>query len=810
MQVRETTLEELLGGVKQFRVPLFQRPYTWDEENHAQLWRDILAVYESATDQETGTELEDVPSHFLGSFVLAPHTGSASGLTTFLVVDGQQRLTTLLLALCALRDVLAITDLDSRERVSETYLVNRWQKGQSRHKLLPAKQDRESYFAAVDDRPDKGSPDAVGSAYRFFVARLADSHEGNGMIDLGILERVIVSKLTIIDITAQPGDNVHRIFESLNATGVSLTQADLLRNYLMMLLPNRADTVYSEIWYPMQRSLGSQNLEALARVDLQRRGLQVRADDVYRMQQRRLRPFENDEARIEAEIRDLALRAVHYGAILDPTKERNPQVRARLEFLNRWGAQTAHPLIMYLYELRENDGLSDEDLDKALWHLESFLVRRLLTGASRKNLNRIFPQLVRRLQARAAEPNTPEVLREELSGERLYWASDDSLVAAMRSEPFYFYGRSSQRRLVLERLEESYGHKEQAQLTTLPLSIEHIMPQTLTDEWRTAILASGDSPDVVHMELKHTIGNLTLTGYNSELSNKPFERKQQIYEDSHLSLNKDLVGDASWGRSEILARSTELAKRSIEIWGPPAEVASAHRSGPAWGRLHSAMAAIPPGNWTSYGDLAELLGTSAQAVGTHIGSNLALLGSHRVLTSNGSVAEGFRWLDPADDRDPMQVLGDEGLQFSADGRADPEARLDSEELAGIAGILEERLVDDSPEADLEWDDALITRCYLESPPPMQAFMMHMATNPDRTFTSKQMASAIDRTGQQLAGVLGAFGRRVKNRYSMRSWPFDAQWSDDAGHMFYRMPADVSAVVIAAAEHQSHDEQPSES
>lgn len=794
MQVRETNLGELLAGVKQFRVPLFQRPYTWDEENHSQLWQDILGVYESAFEEGHRLPLDSVSGHFLGSFVLAPHAGSASGLSTFLVVDGQQRLTTLTLALCALRDQQVLGNPEARDRINETFLVNRWKSGDDRYRLLPARQDRPSYVAAVDDLADKGGTDPIGSAYRFFAARMAESSDNGDPIDLELLERVLVSRLLIVDITAQQGDNVHRIFESLNATGVSLTQADLLRNYFMMLLPTRADAVYDEVWYPMQRSLGPGNLEALARVDLQRRGTQVRTDDVYRMQQRRLRDVESDEAAVEAEIRDLALRAIHYERILDPAKELDPDVATRLGFLDRWGAQTAHPLVMYLFELRQEGAIDAAGMERSLWHIESFLVRRLLTGASRKNLNRIFPQVVRRIRVSDVSIDIPCRIQKELSGERLYWASDDALQAAMESEPFYFYGRGSQRRMVLEKLEESFEHKEQLDLSTAALSIEHIMPQTLTDEWRDLLASYGDDPESTHAELKHTIGNLTLTGYNSELSNKPYERKHQIYQNSHLSLNRDLA-EEGWSAGHIRRRSSDLASRAIQIWGPPADVPSVE-SGPAWGRMHAAIAAIPAGKWTSYGDLAELIGTSPQAVGTHIGANLSLFGSHRVLTSGGVISEGFRWQDPADDRDPVDVLTAEGLKFDED-KADPNARVSAEELADEAGLLEEYLPDESDELGTDWDEALVLRCYRESPPAMKAVLELLASQPGRTFMSNEIAQGIERTGTQMAGVFGAFGNRVRNRYSMGTWPFDAQWSDPAGMMMYRMPDAVARVVSRA-------------
>ncbi len=789
MQVRETTLEELLGGVKQFRVPLFQRPYTWDDKNHAQLWRDIMAVYEAARDPEAGS-FASVAPHFIGSFVLAPNASAASGLAAFMVVDGQQRLTTLMLVLGALRDFASIGDPTAKERINETYLVNRWQDGIGQYRLLPARQDREAFIAVVDDGPLKGGTDAIGDGYRYFASRLAEA-DGNGEpLDVALLERILVSKLAIVDITAQAGDNVHRIFESLNATGVSLTQADLLRNYLMMLLPTRADVVYEQVWFPMQQSLGADNLEGLARVDLQCRGLQVRSDDVYRMQQRRLQPIETDEDAIEAEIRALAIRAKHYESILNPDKEPDPAVRNHLRFLERWGAQTAHPLIVYLYELREEGTITSAEVAETLLNLESFMVRRLVTGASRKNLNRIFPQVARRLRDRADDKTIVEKVRDELSGERMYWASDQLIRSNISKDPFYFYGRAMQRRMVLERMEESFGHKEQTQLESLDLSLEHIMPQTLSDEWRVALEQAGQSPEEVHSDLKHTLGNLTLTAYNSELSNRPFERKQQILGDSHLSLNKGIVAQEVWGRSEIEERSAYLAELIIEIWPAPADVQQSQSTLPTWSRLHAAMAAIPPGNWASYADLAEVVGTSPQSVSSHVESNPTLMGAHRVLPPSGIPSEDSRWPDTPGTKNPRSIWVDEGLAFDAAGAASPDARLGADQLVELAGLLEETLDEDEPSM-AAWTDELLKRCYRESPSTMKAFLEYLTARPDRTFTFSQMADAIQRTPNELPGVLGAFGKRVRNRYSMDELPFEVNWSDEAGAKLYRMEAEIA-------------------
>lgn len=376
MQVTETTLQALLGGSKQFRVPLFQRTYSWTDRDHSQLWSDILGQYQSSWG---GAQLPGDASHFIGSFVLAPSESASATLPTYLVVDGQQRLTTLTLALAAIRDAAALEDERAFDRVSDQYLVNPYADAtDDRWKFVPTQDDRDEYFACIKGQAAGSGEGLISKAYRFFASQLMLPGPDDEPLDLKLLETVIVSKLAIVDITAQSGDNVHRIFESLNATGVGLTQADLLRNYLFMLLPTRDRAVYEDVWLPMQNLLGAENLEGLARVDLLRRGISVRDDDVYRSQQARVRPMEADESAIEAEIIDLALRARHYKKIIDPSSEEHYETQQRLKFLGRWRAATTHPFLMYLYDLREQGELTASEMAEVLLNIESFLVRRLL------------------------------------------------------------------------------------------------------------------------------------------------------------------------------------------------------------------------------------------------------------------------------------------------------------------------------------------------------------------------------------------------------------------------------------------------
>jgi alkylated DNA nucleotide flippase Atl1 len=279
-------------------------------------------------------------------------------------------------------------------------------------------------------------------------------------------------------------------------------------------------------------------------------------------------------------------------------------------------------------------------------------------------------------------------------------------VEAARKRAFYFNGRWNQRFLVLERLEQSFGHPEPVDFETAELTIEHIMPQTLTPEWREQLSELGQDPDEVRDELVHTLGNLTLTGVNAQLSNNPFERKQELYAYSHLELNRDLPDHSVWGRDEILARASALAQRIIAIWLGPLPGYGDMPSGFDWSRINAAIAAIPAGRWTTYGELAQLGGTAPVPVGQHIANTPSLANAYRVLGGSGTPRPHFHWDDPADDRDVTDVLRAEGIAFDEGGAADPEQRITAAELVELIDAADPTM--SHPEvafADATTDDA---------------------------------------------------------------------------------------------------------
>jgi uncharacterized protein with ParB-like and HNH nuclease domain len=250
---RETTLRELLEGSKQYQVPLYQRTYSWQEPQLKRLWADVTELAKDRADNPDA-------SHFVGSLVLAPSPSNGpAGVQEFLVIDGQQRLTTLSILLCALRDHRASAESEEhRQRIDEQYLLNKWKPEYHRFKLVPTQADRASYTACLQSTPQAGGADQIGAAYRYFVAQLADADDEAS--DIERIENAVINGLSVVSVTAHHGDNVHRIFESLNNTGLKLTQGDLLRNYLFMRLPTRGEAVYESLWLPLQDKLTSEGV----------------------------------------------------------------------------------------------------------------------------------------------------------------------------------------------------------------------------------------------------------------------------------------------------------------------------------------------------------------------------------------------------------------------------------------------------------------------------------------------------------------------------------------------------------------------
>lgn len=673
------TLAGVLEGKKQYQIPLYQRVYSWGKKQLDQLWSDVVELERTIADDPKA-------SHFIGSLVLAssPDFG-AIGVNKFLVVDGQQRLTTLTLLLAALRDHLIETgDTDRASGIDAQYLINVFDSGKPL-KVMPTQTDRPAYMAVLNRAPQAGGEDAVGDAYRFFRSKIAAAGDPEDPNDLELLEAAVVRGLALVVVTAEPSDNAHRIFESLNNTGLRLTQSDLLKNYLFMRLGEHAEMVYENVWLPLERKLDSENLELLFWLDLAQRDERAKQSDTYVGQQRRLEKLKTVDE-IETEVVRIAMLGDVLATILNPAGEKQAEIRRRLTRIKDWGSTTAYPLVMQILARRAAGTAPDEEVVRALTYLESYFVRRIVIGRATANLNRTL------LQAVGAISDADQIdvaLREYLSRGRKHFATDLQVREAAETVAFYWQGRGTQKKLILQWLEEAYRPKEIVDLDPKHLTIEHVLPQTMTDSVR-ATFAQGFSADAdidyEHERIVHTLGNLTLSGYNSELSNKPFKEKRGMLAKSGVSMNQAIAAHATWGVDEINARSSELAEKIIELWpGPDESVVAVGEPSVLRNQIAAIIAEIPAGRWTSYGDVAIVAGTWPQPLAAMI-ANHPMANAWRVLQGGGTISAGFRWTDPGRVDDPRVVLEEEGLRFDAEGRADPEQFIGAEELAEAAGL----------------------------------------------------------------------------------------------------------------------------
>lgn len=683
MKAREGTFRDLVSQDRQFQVPLYQRHYRWNRERQQDLWSDIVTQYRASGDGSGG-----VARHFIGSIVAVElEPDPMNDFRHFRIVDGQQRMTTLSVALAALRDVAAEADPSQWQKFNAKYLVNSTEDPSSDlwQRLVPGDEDRLAYRTVLTDPDAVDGHAAVGAAYRFFRGRIEELRDA-GSLQPNLLATTINDRLSLVFVTVEEGERPHTIFESINATGTALSEADLLRNYLFMALGDRSNAVYGDHWRPLEKLLGNDALEGLVRDDLQARGSFVNVKKVYRTHREQLASQDLDG--IEAKVKDLHRRGHYYGAFLRPN-EPEPAAsvgmtqaeRSHLAFLRAWGAGTAYPFFLHLYDLVDTGRVSHEESALCLAMVESFLVRRHLVAVPTNVLNRLFIQLINALPAN--EP-IAESLHQELSRDGR-WPDDAAVFKGIREVPFYGHGRGHQRKLVLQRLEDKLRAEVAVDFESANLSIEHIMPQTLTGEWRSHIEQAGDDPDELFGTLGHTLGNLTLTSWNSALSQHLPARKAEILGDSELRLNDPLKEISEWGRDQIEARAAWLAGIATQLWIAPIPGIVTPGSGFDWSRVDSAVQAIPAGSWTSYGDLAALAGTAAQPVATHVAGDPGLTRAYRVLSSDGTISPDFKWTDPSDSRDPVEILTGEGVEFDASARASQGQRLSPSQLSDLIG-----------------------------------------------------------------------------------------------------------------------------
>lgn len=552
MEATPTQIINYFSGFKQNLVPLFQRPYTWGERQWRTLWEDILAFY--------GREATDTKStHFLGAVVSMPARSVPVGVSKFLVIDGQQRLTTIATLLCALRDDLPRSEQASRRRIQNHYLTNDGYEGCEFFKLLPTQGDRPYYFPLIQDGGEAPPDSQFKKAYDFFRRRLKDRDDDGEPLEAKRILEIVVSRLMVVMINLSDNDDPYLIFESLNFKGAPLEQADLVRNYFLMRFPiAEQQSVYDDVWLPMQNRLGP-SLTEFMRHFLGSEGEEVRKGDVYTAIKRLV--SDSDAPSVRLLMTRMAELSALYSRIATLAPEQNDEMGAFFNRFRRLEFSTAYPLLLSLYEDLSDGQFGRSEFVECLRILDSYIVRRMVVGVPSNALSGMFISLCKSKPATSAPASwLSSALGRESKNRR--WPVDDEFADAWLKAPLY---GSRICQIALECIEDSFEHHEVAGFDAA--SIEHVMPQTLTPTWEQSL---GENASEAHGAWLHTIGNLTLTGYNPELSNRSYAEKRALFSQSHFELNRFFSSCERWGVQEIKQRADLLYRSALRLWPRPA------------------------------------------------------------------------------------------------------------------------------------------------------------------------------------------------------------------------------------------------
>lgn len=569
MEVSPVAVVQYFDGQKQNLIPLFQRPYQWTENNWSTFWDDLITQY---TDEKANTP----ENHFMGTIVSIPATSIPIGVNKYLIIDGQQRLTTIAILLCVLRDYFKLVELDNYAgKIQNLYLTNQYQGVDDTLKFVPTQtlNDREIYRTIVIDQTiPNDARHLMVKCYYFFMNKINTKVDDDVRIEPEKLLLTLEKKFQVVMINLGKEDDPYLIFESLNFKGAPLTQADLVRNYILMQFKHsissggEQERIYKKYWMPLGEALiiaddsGKERdyLTDFLRHYAMRNGENVLKNNVYDAIKKEMRKRTNES--MEAIVEDISKHGMNYKEIISPTRI-DSKIAQRLNNIRQLDTTVVYPLLLKLVSMYDKNNISSYDLAECLASIESFIVRRSVCNVPANSLGKIFLSIAKEIDN---ERHIPISLHQKLSdgAGNSRFPDNEEFHSALTTNNSLYLSKIS--KYLLDQLEIAHNHKEIVNLKNT--TIEHIMPQTLSEVWITDL---GIDYDQAYKSLIHTIGNLTLTGYNSEMSNKSFSDKKEILEVSHISLNDFILKKEKWGINEIKERAEHLAAIAVKIWSAP-------------------------------------------------------------------------------------------------------------------------------------------------------------------------------------------------------------------------------------------------
>ncbi|MGL2686425.1 GmrSD restriction endonuclease domain-containing protein [Helicobacter pylori] len=537
---------------KQFVIPIYQRVYSWEKEHCKQLWDDII---------KTGGN-DQIEGHFIGPIVFVHDGIYTTNHNELLIIDGQQRLTTITLLFIALRNYLNDEDefLEkfSHQKIRNRYLINSDEKGDKKFKLILSESDRDTLLSLIDkDRRKPSEPSLkIMENFKLFEEWIRKNTDKLETIFKGL------DKLMVVEISLERGkDNPQLIFESMNSTGKDLTQTDLIRNYILMgLEPEKQKIFYKKYWRAMEEAF-KQN-ETLFN-QFVRHYLTIKTREIPNINKvyEAFKRYQQERG-IETEVllQDLQKYCGFFCQIVFK-KEDDKGLNKALSFLVDLEMDVIYPLLLELYSDYIDGVLSQQDFIPIIYLIESYICRRAVCGLGTNSLNKVFPSFTKKIN----KDQYLESIKVHFGylTEKQRFPNNDEFKKLFITIDFYNFQK---KKYFFERL-ESFNTEEP--VNTKECTIEHIMPQTLEEEWKRDL---GGNFQAIHDKYLHTIGNLTLTGYNKEYSNKSFQEKKDMekgFKQSPLRLNQSLKNLESFGEKEIEKRANDLADWALEIWTYP-------------------------------------------------------------------------------------------------------------------------------------------------------------------------------------------------------------------------------------------------
>lgn len=560
MKATETQLIKFLDGTKQFIIPIYQRTYRWEQRHCQQLWDDIIHAAKN----------DKIFGHFIGSIVYIQkglfHVTSPSQL---LVIDGHQRLTTISLLLIAMSRKLKETGPQgdiSYEKIMNYYLINSIESGQLKYKLILTRNDKQTLISLLDNTEiHEPSSRRILENFHFFEDQIRKSGIPMDVIFRGI------SKLILVDVALDRSqDNPQRIFESMNSTGLDLSQADLIRNYILMDRElQEQEKLYNNYWFPMEQSFGqefsndkySDLFNRFMRDYLTLKTREIPAfGEIYEKFKRYTSSISPDS--YENLMAEISTYSKYYVAI-SREQEKEKELREIFSDINELKVEVAFPFLLEVYDDYTKGLVKLEEFKEILSLTESYVFRRAICGISPAALNQIFATIGKDInKQRYLESVKAQLLLKE---KYRRYPDDQEFKQQLMTKDLYHYPR---RNYWLGKM-ENFQHKER--INVLEYTVEHIMPQDekLTPEWKSEL---GENWQETHKKYLHTLGNLTLTGYNSEYGKRSFYEKRDMpkgFKESHLRLNGDLASLEHWNEQEIINRAHRLADLATQVWPFP-------------------------------------------------------------------------------------------------------------------------------------------------------------------------------------------------------------------------------------------------